>query len=255
MRCRFSLYGSLTLLSLVVTGCGSSPLSQTPEPTSGGATIARREVRTNAFPLETGRFLGFAESSTAFSEPTIRYSLEVVGPAPRIGAGVVELIDPETRSFVLSDNRGVRILALSEGRNGAVRRLVKPMRLVTYPLRVGRFWEDRYGRGKDALLVRHWVADRLVVRTPEGNFDAFQIERRVWRGGAKPDFTADGINRWTYYYAPGVGPVQIASRWPGVTTQTYQLSTTRALGFAREDVSVAGAPWRGLTAGLEPLVQ
>ena len=148
----------------------------------------------------------------------------------------MEVIDPETRSFIVSDNRSVRILAISDGRNGAVRRLVKPMRLITYPLRVGRFWEDRYGRGKKALMVRHWIADRLGVRTPEGNFDVFQIERRVWQGPYRPDFTADGIGRWTYYYAPGIGPVQIATRWPGITTQTYQLCTTRALGLSRGDV-------------------
>jgi len=255
MRCRFASCSSLALLSLLVTGCGSSPIVATPDLGPDQATVARRESRQNAFPLETGRFLGFAESATAFIEPKIDYSIEVVGPAPQVGAEVVEVIDPETRSFLLSDKRGVRIVALSERTRGPIRRLIRPMWLVTYPLRVGRVWESRYGRGKKTLNVRHWVADRLVVRTPEGSFDVYQIERRVWQGTYRPDFNADGLGRWTFYYAPGVGPVQIGTRWPGITTQTYQLCATRATAFARSDSAVDGAPWRGLTAGLEPLVR
>jgi hypothetical protein len=253
MRCQSFLGSSLLLLTWIVSGCGSSPLVDPSGGASGQASIARRDSRQNAFPLETGRFLGFSRSSTAFVDPKIDYSLEVVGSAPQIGPGVMELVDPESRCFVLSDNKGVRIVALAGLQEATPRRLPRVTRLVTYPLRVGRIWEDRYGRGKKTVTVRYWIADRLMVRTPQGSYDVYQIERRVWQGPTRPDYSSDGLGRWTYYYAPGVGPVQIGTRWPGVTTQTYQLCTTSALGFARADVATVGTPWRGLAAGLESL--
>lgn len=252
---RYRIYGSIALFSfsLLAGGCGSSALVHSDA--SPEATVARRESRANAFPAEAGQYLGFSESSIAFLDPKIDYFMEVVGPAPQFGAGVMEVIDPQSRSFLLSDRAGVRILALGDVRGGAARRLQRPMRLVTYPLRVGRIWQDRYGRGKESVNVRHWIADRLTVRTPEGNFEAYQIERHVWRGGRRPAFYADGLGRYTYYYAPGIGPVQIGIRWPGVTTQVYQLCARHALAFARAEPPAAEAPWRGLTAGLEDLAR
>jgi hypothetical protein len=235
-------------------GCGSSPLVHSPTAEEGAASVTRRQARQNAFPLDEGRFLGFADSATAFLAPEIDYSLEVVGPAPRLGTGVMEVVDPDTRSYLISDNRGVRIVALSERHDGAVRRLPSPMRLITYPLRVGRTWHDRYGRGKQALHVHHWIADRLVVRTPDGNFDAFQIERRTWRGSQKPSYSSDSVGRWTYYYAPGVGPVQIGTQWPSVTTRIYQLCTQHARAVTQASAPTGNSSWRGLTAGLEPLL-
>jgi hypothetical protein len=249
---RHSFICGLAFLTLVVTGCGSAALVDRAGAEEATAVIARRDARANFFPLETGRFLGFAGSATAFQAPAVEYSMEIVRAAPEVGRGVVEIVDPETRSFVTSDNRGVRLVALAERPNGASRRLVRPMRLLTYPLRVGRIWSDTYGRGANCLHVRHWIADRLQVRTPEGTFDVYQIERKVWKGSYKPAYFADGTGRWTYYYASGVGPVQIGTSWPGITSQVYQLCSTRAEALTRAE---APAPaWRGLTAGLEPLV-
>jgi hypothetical protein len=123
-------------------------------------------------------------------------------------------------------------------------------------MRVGRIWTDNYGGGEHSLHVRHWIADLVTVRTPQGIFQAFQVERRVWRGRSQPDFTADGVGRSTTYYAKGLGPVQIGAHWPGVTFTTYQLSSlVRPVLIQADVVPPAAGPWHGLAAGLEALIR
>jgi hypothetical protein len=176
--------------------------------------------------LTEGHFLGYAASEDHMLDPVpISYSLEVRGAVPRLGPGVMEVADPEARSFIVSDRSGVYLKAVSSTPTGAARRLPRPVRLLIYPMKVGKVWTDHLGSGPTGIHVRHWVADVVTVKTPTGTYRAFQVERRVWQGRYKPDFDSDGIGRWTYYYAPGVGPVQIGTRWPGVTFSTYQLCT------------------------------
>lgn len=248
------LLGGFALLTVLLTGCGGALLHSS-VPAETPAEVAGHPVKGNFFPLEAGRFLGFAPSETAFLDPKVEYSLEVVGPAPRLGNGVMEVADPETRSFLVSDKHGVRLLALAKREHGAVRRLARPLRLIAMPLRVGRVWTDTYGRGAKALKVRHWVADRLRVRTPAGTFDVFQIERRVWRGAEKAPYSTDGVGRWSYYYAPGVGPVQIGMGWTDTAGSVYQLFTQQRTAPIGEEPVVPSTPWRGIAAGLESLLE
>jgi hypothetical protein len=252
------MIAGFALLSLGVTGCGSSSMLAQPFFPETAATVARQDVRGNFFPLVPGRFLGFTTAASAFAQPNpdIDYTLEVRGPAPRLGPGVMEVADSETRAFLCSDQSGVCMKGLAAGPGSAVQRFARPIRLLTYPLRVGRVWTDRVGSGKEALQVRHWIADRMTVTTPLGAYDAFQIERRVWRGSTKPDFDADGLGRWTYWYAADLGPVQIGTRWPGLTYNTYQLTATaRPALIQTGPTSGSREAWRGLAAGLEGLVR
>jgi hypothetical protein len=221
------------------------------------AAIAAQSVRGNFFPLDTGRYLAYRPTTADLVSPSgPDYTIDVRGPAPQWGKGAMEVLDSETRSFLSSDGSGVTLTALADGQNGSVQKLPRPVRLVTYPLRVGRFWVDNYGAGAKSVHVRHWVADRVTVRTPQGTFEAFQIERRVWWGRKQPDFYADGFGRSNVYYAKGLGPVEIGTHWPGVTFTTYQLSTIERPALIQGDFAPpAAGSWQGLAAGLEALIR
>jgi hypothetical protein len=252
-----SLFAGFALLALGITGCGSSAMlspAGAPEP---AAQIAAVNVRGNFFPLVTGRYLSFRPSDAELvAQPGPDYTVDVRGPAPQWGRSAMEVLDSEARFVLSSDKGGVTMNALADGPSGTIRKFSHPVRLVTYPLRVGRIWTDNYGAGARSIHVRHWVADLLTVHTPQGTYQAFQIERHVWRGTSKPAFYADGIDRTTVYYAKDIGPVQIGTHWPGVTYTTYQLSSLeRPALIQADDVPPADSSRRGLTAGLEALVR
>jgi hypothetical protein len=224
------------------------------------ATVSALPSRGDFFPLNEGHYLGFASPVPGSMESApVSYYLEVRGAVPRLGPRVIEVADPESRSFIEANRSGVFLKAASSTAGGAARRFVRPVRLLIYPLKVGKVWTDHLGSGATGIHVRHWVADVVTVKTPTGTYRAFQIERRVWQGRHTPDFTSDGLGRWTYYYAPGVGPVQIGTRWPGVTFETYQLCT-RDRPASLPPMPAPVAPNEddngfGLTAGLKSLIR
>jgi hypothetical protein len=252
-----SLIAGFALLAVGVTGCGSSAMLSPAGAPDQAAAIAAINARGNFFPLVTGRYLNFRPSTAELvAQPGPDYTIDVRGPAPQWGRGAMEVVDSEARFVLSADKGGVTMNALADSPSGAFRKLPRPARLVTYPLRVGRVWVDNYGGGDRSIHVRHWVADLVTVQTPQGTFRAFQIERHVWRGRSKPAFDADGIGRSTVYYAKEIGPVQIGTHWPGVTYTTYQLSSLeRPALIQANDVPPADGSRCGLTAGLEALIR
>jgi hypothetical protein len=251
------LFAGLALLAVGVTGCGSSNMLAPAGAPDAAAAIAAQNVRGNFFPLNSGRYLGFSPSTADLVSPSgPDYTFDVRGPAPQWGAGVMEVLDSETRAYMSTDKGGVYLKALADGPNGTAQKLPRPVRFLTYPLRVGRFWTDNYGAGDTSIHVRHWIADLVTVHTPRGIFRAFQIERQVWRGRRQPAVGDDGLGRSNAYYAQNIGPVQIGVRWPGITLTTYQLSSMeRPTLIQSEPAPPAAGPWHGLSAGLEALIR